>query len=127
MLIVKHDKSHIVELEDGSRWRIWPGDIAATLQWLPTTDLQVVAIDDEFCSHALVDQTDGSRVGVIDADGLACRASPTVSETRVSQSAVDTLDGLPRRYLWRRRCGGANKSHHYFVARRRDLRGRPAP
>jgi hypothetical protein len=68
MLIAKHDKSHIVELEDGSRWRIWPGDIAATLQWLPTTELQVVAIDDEFCSHALADQTDGSRVGVIDAD-----------------------------------------------------------
>ena len=68
MLIAKHDKSHIVELEDSSRWRIWPGDIAATLQWLPTTELQVVAIDDEFCSHALVDLTDGSRVGVIDAD-----------------------------------------------------------
>jgi hypothetical protein len=68
MLIVKHDQSHIVELEDGSRWRIWPGDIAATLQWLPTTELQVAAIDDEFCSHALIDQTDGSRVGVIKAD-----------------------------------------------------------
>jgi hypothetical protein len=68
MLIVKHDKSHIVELEDTSRWRIWPGDIAATLQWLPTTDLQVVAIDHEFCSHALIDQTHGSRVGVIGAD-----------------------------------------------------------
>jgi FtsP/CotA-like multicopper oxidase with cupredoxin domain len=45
MLFTKHDQSHIVELEDGSRWRIWPGDIAATLQWLPTTELQVVAID----------------------------------------------------------------------------------
>jgi hypothetical protein len=67
MLIVKHDKSHIVELEDGSRWRIWPGDIAATLQWLPTTELEVLAIDHEFCTHALVDQRDGSRVGVIDA------------------------------------------------------------
>jgi len=53
MLIVKHDKSHIVDLEDGSRWRIWPGDIAATLQWLPTTELEVLAIDHEFCTHAL--------------------------------------------------------------------------
>jgi hypothetical protein len=44
MLIKKHDKSHIVELEDGSRWRIWPGDIATTLQWLPTTELRVSAI-----------------------------------------------------------------------------------
>jgi len=24
MLISKHDKSHIVELEDGTKWRIWP-------------------------------------------------------------------------------------------------------
>jgi hypothetical protein len=68
MLIVKHDQSHIVELEDGSRWRIWPGDIAATLQWLPTTELQVAAIDDEFCSHTLIDEIDSSRVGVINAD-----------------------------------------------------------
>ncbi len=37
MLISRHDKSYIVELEDGSRWRIWPGDIATTLQWSPTT------------------------------------------------------------------------------------------
>jgi hypothetical protein len=62
MLIEKHEKSYIVELEEGSRWRIWPGDIALTLQWLPTTQLQVAAIDDEFCSHALVNQEDGSRV-----------------------------------------------------------------
>jgi hypothetical protein len=68
MLIVEHDRSHIVELEDGTRWRIWPGDISVTLQWLPTTELQVLAIDDEFCSHALVNQSDGSRVGVIRAD-----------------------------------------------------------
>jgi hypothetical protein len=31
-LIAKHNKSYIVEVEDGSRWRIWPGDVAATLQ-----------------------------------------------------------------------------------------------
>jgi hypothetical protein len=68
MLIAKHDKSHIVELEDGSGWRIWPGDLAATLQWRPTTELQVVEIDDECCSHALVSQADGTRVRVIRAD-----------------------------------------------------------
>jgi hypothetical protein len=67
MLIEKHDKSYIVELEDGSRWQIWPGDIAATLQWLPTTELRVSTIDDEFCSHALINQEDGSRVRVIKA------------------------------------------------------------
>ena len=62
MLIKKHDKSRIVELEDGSLWRIWPGDIGLTLNWLPTTeltsafrkfDLRVSEIADEFCSHAL--------------------------------------------------------------------------
>jgi hypothetical protein len=68
MRIEQHDKSHIVELEDGTRWQIWPGDIAATLQWLPTTELRVSAIDDAFCSHALIDKTDGSRVRVIDAN-----------------------------------------------------------
>jgi hypothetical protein len=68
MLIFEHDSSHIVELEDGTRWRIWPGDIATTLQWLPTTQLQVVAIDHEFYSHVLINQSDGSKVGVIRAD-----------------------------------------------------------
>jgi hypothetical protein len=58
----------MVELEDGSNWRIWPGDIATTLQWLPTTVLQVTEIDDEFCSHALIDQTEGSRVRAIKAN-----------------------------------------------------------
>src|ERR1700758_2785075 len=42
MFIKKHDKSRIVELEDGFLWRIWPGDIALTLNWLPTTDVLVV-------------------------------------------------------------------------------------
>jgi hypothetical protein len=31
MQIEKHEKSYIVKLEDGSSWRIWPGDIALTL------------------------------------------------------------------------------------------------
>jgi hypothetical protein len=67
MRIEQHDKSHIVELKDGSRWQIWPGDIAATLKWLPTTELRVSVIDDDICSHALIDHTDGSRVRVIEA------------------------------------------------------------
>ena len=67
MLIKNHDKSRIVELEDGSLWRIWPGDLALTLNWLPTTDLHVSEISDEFCSHALIDRADGSRVRVIKA------------------------------------------------------------
>ena len=67
MQIEKHAESYIVKLEDGSSWRIWPGDIALTLRWLPTTVLQVSAIEAEFCSHALIDQSDGSRVRAIRA------------------------------------------------------------
>ena len=50
MRIEQHDKSYLVELEDCSRWRIWPGDIAMTLQWLPTTELHISAISDKLCS-----------------------------------------------------------------------------
>src|ERR1700676_5036084 len=77
--IEQHDKSHIVELEDGSRWQIWPGDIATTLQWLPTTELQISAIHDELCSHVLIDQEGGSRVRVIEAS-----AAWPVAEVRQS-------------------------------------------
>jgi hypothetical protein len=79
MRIEQHDKSHIVELEDGSRWQIWPGDIATTLQWLPTTELQISAINDELCSHALTDHEGGSRVRVIEAS-----AAWPVAEVRQS-------------------------------------------
>ena len=75
MQIEKHEKSYIVKLEGGSSWRIWPGDIALTLAgdialtlgWSSITVLEVSEIDDEFCSHALIDKTDGSRVRVIEA------------------------------------------------------------
>ena len=56
MRIKKHDKSYIVELEDGSAWRIWPGDLAKTLHWVPSTRLMVHEIDGEFCTHALFDR-----------------------------------------------------------------------
>src|SRR5262249_21792625 len=65
MQIKKHDRSHMVELRDGSAWRTWPGDIPKTLQWLPTTEIDVADIEDEICSHALIDRSNGSRVRVI--------------------------------------------------------------
>ena len=68
MRIKRHDRSHLVVLSDGSEWRIWPGDLPQTLQWLPTTELDLVEIEDKFCSHALIDRVDGSRVRVISAD-----------------------------------------------------------
>jgi len=68
MQIKKHDRSHMVELGDGSAWRIWPGDIPKTLQWLPTTEIDVADIEDKICSHALIDRSNGSRVRVISAN-----------------------------------------------------------
>lgn len=68
MRIKKHEKAYIVVLEDGSEWRIWPADLAATLHWLPSTDLEVYEIDDdEHCTHALVDRANGTCVRVIEA------------------------------------------------------------
>jgi hypothetical protein len=65
--IKSHAKSHIVELTDGSKWRIWPGDLATTLEWTPQTEIEVLPIEDEFCSYVLVDKSGGSRVRAIDA------------------------------------------------------------
>ena len=41
MLITRHTEPHIVELENGSSWRIWPGDLASTLKWMPSTQLTI--------------------------------------------------------------------------------------
>jgi hypothetical protein len=38
-----------------------------TLQWLPTTEIKIRRIEDETCSHALIKESDGSRVRVIEA------------------------------------------------------------
>jgi len=36
-----HAESHVVELDDGSCWQIFPGDLAATRSWKPETDLHL--------------------------------------------------------------------------------------
>jgi hypothetical protein len=46
MKIRSHSESHIVQLDDHSRWRIFPGDLDLTLSWKPETDIVVVAIDE---------------------------------------------------------------------------------
>ena len=65
MNIKEHSESHIVKLDDGSEWQIFPSDIDLTLGWLPTTDLTLVPTEDEFGSHALVDGAEGTRVRVL--------------------------------------------------------------
>jgi hypothetical protein len=63
MKIRSHSESHVVELEDGSRWRIFPGDIDATLDWRPETDLTLLKVDDdEFSSHVLLGEGGPVRV-----------------------------------------------------------------
>jgi hypothetical protein len=59
MKIKSHSESHVVELT------IFPGDLDATLNWKPETDLTVVPSDDEISSHMLVDG--GAKVHVIAA------------------------------------------------------------
>ncbi|MCC8941009.1 hypothetical protein H8A99_32385 [Bradyrhizobium sp. Arg68] len=54
MKIRAHAQSHIVELDDGSKWQIFPGDLDLTLNWKPETDLTVVEADNEVASHVLV-------------------------------------------------------------------------
>ena len=46
MQIKSHSESHFVELDDGSKWQIFPGDLDVTLNWKPTTELKLVRIDD---------------------------------------------------------------------------------
>ena len=65
MKIKSHSESHIVELDDDSRWQIFPGDLDLTLNWKPETELMVADSDDEISSHMLVGN--GVKVHVIAA------------------------------------------------------------
>jgi hypothetical protein len=65
MKIRRHSESHIVELDDGTTWRVFPGDLDVTINWRPDTDLKLVYIDDEISSHALISASDNSRVRVL--------------------------------------------------------------
>jgi hypothetical protein len=68
MKLRAHFESHIVELDDGSTWRIYPGDIDVTLNWQPADELKLVRIDNDASSHALISSSDNSRVRVLPAD-----------------------------------------------------------
>ncbi|MBR0818159.1 hypothetical protein [Bradyrhizobium liaoningense] len=67
MKIRQHAESHVVELDDGSQWQIYPGDLATTLSWKPETDLRLERNGDRTSSHVLVNAADQSRVRVIAA------------------------------------------------------------
>jgi hypothetical protein len=67
MKIRAHAESHVVELDDGSQWQIFAGDLATTLSWKPETDLYLEPSRDRVSSHVLVNGSDHSRVRVIAA------------------------------------------------------------
>ncbi len=54
MKIRSHSEGHIVELDDGSRWQIFPGDLDLTLNWKPETEIVVMPFDDDLSSHGVV-------------------------------------------------------------------------
>jgi hypothetical protein len=62
MKIRSHSESHIVELDDGSRWQIFPGDLDVTLGWTPETDLAVAPAIEGPGSHILVGEGGSVRV-----------------------------------------------------------------
>jgi hypothetical protein len=64
MKILAHPESHIVQLDNGSTWQIFPGDPDHTLSWKPTTELRLFEINDEVASHALINSEDGTHVRV---------------------------------------------------------------
>jgi hypothetical protein len=65
MKIRSHSESHLAELDDGSKWQVFPGDLDVTLNWQPNTELKLVLIDDPVSSHALVGSDDNSSVRVL--------------------------------------------------------------
>ncbi|WP_246666804.1 hypothetical protein [Bradyrhizobium guangdongense] len=65
MKIVSHSESHIVALDDGSRWQVFPGDLDITLGWTPETDLRLIRIDGDVSAHALISDDDAGRVRVL--------------------------------------------------------------
>ena len=67
MKIRAHAESHVVELDDGSQWQIFPGDLATTLSWKPETDLRLERSSDRISSHVLVNAMDQTCVRVIAA------------------------------------------------------------
>jgi hypothetical protein len=60
-----HSESHLVELDDGSRWKIFLGDLDVTLNWSPETEFKLVLIKDEISSHAMISLDDNSRVRIL--------------------------------------------------------------
>jgi len=67
MRIRKRRNNCIIELEDGSAWRIWPDDFPRSKDWTESTQLTAHRFNGGFCTHVLLNRLDGICVRAIDA------------------------------------------------------------
>jgi len=63
--IRSHSESHLVELDDGSKWKIFPAPLISPC--IGGLTLTPVSSREEISSHALVSVADNARVRVIPA------------------------------------------------------------
>jgi hypothetical protein len=67
MQIKKHDRSHMVELRDGSAWRIWPGDISKTLRSAradPLLNFQVLLVKTAKAQFLISRRSEGASIPI---------------------------------------------------------------
>lgn len=67
MRIRKRENSCIIELDDGSAWRVWPDDVERTKAWKYSTRLSVYKFNGDFCTHVLFDRLQGICVRAVNA------------------------------------------------------------
>lgn len=114
MKIRSHFESHIVELDDGSRWQIFPGDLDLTLDWKPETELAVVSIEDEVSSHALVG--DAGMVRATRREKLACARGQVRAQGRLTRLPLRGQDKTERKL--RAYAGTSSEAKWTPIARR---------
>jgi hypothetical protein len=95
MKIRSHSESHIVELDDGSRWQIFPGDLDLTLNWKPETEITVAPVEEDGAQFARADRR--RRQGARDHRGRKVARGPTQEgvEGRVGRSSVGSAKRSP--------------------------------
>lgn len=62
ILLKEADDQGKIELLDGSKWEVNPGDISISCLWVPTTRIQVQEHDDSVYGYVLVSLEDNSKV-----------------------------------------------------------------
>lgn len=67
MRIRKRKDRCIIELDDGSAWRVWPDDVVRTKEWKYSTRLVVYKFNGDFCTHVLFDRLQGICVRAVSA------------------------------------------------------------